>query len=271
MNKNKSFFLHKNNNNCNYDTISQQIYLKKTPQQNNQIISKSELTHYRHLYDNCLIENNMSKKKQFLRVNFDQFTILNDEKKSDAISSLSKNDSLKKSLTPKETQMSYTWEKAKLPKIKLIPTILNKPVLDVSERSAEKRMKIVFNQKQEAEKRQLELRNRILQSNRQYYENNSVNSSVGSKTKKTSRSSLKNENVEVNETPNGSDDSEPLNNGNYLPNIEKDNHANGAAAALFKNIFNKFSPLVNHSSTKGFKYLISFENFVFINQTNTCN
>ena len=229
----------------NDDFILRQNYLKQNNKEQKK--SKSEQkNHYQRLYNNCLIECNMSKKRQFLRVNFDKFTLLNEDKRMDAT---------KKYLIPKETPIYYKLESTKLPKIKLFPTNINKPSLDQSERSAERRMKIVFQQKQEEERRKYQLQSRILHSTRNI---NESSSDFHLNKKKSSSSS----NIDrlSNSSPNGSLDSAIFNNnGKYSPNFEKEDVTIGLIEN--KKIINKYTPLVNYNSTKGFKYLFSFKDY----------
>jgi hypothetical protein len=237
----------------NDNFVLHQNYFK----QNNNIEhkrSRSEHSfNYLSLYDNSLVECNMSKRKQFLRVNFDKFALLNEDKKISNIDMIRCN---RNNMVPQETPIFYQWEKIKLPKIKLLPTNINKPSLDLSERSAERRMKIVFQQKREEEKRKVELHNRILHSNRNI---NESSSEVDIRKKKKSSSFYNNIDRLSNSSPNGSMESSFNNNGKYSPNFEKEDITIGTIENK-KNI-NKFIPLANYNSTKGFKYLFSFKDY----------
>jgi hypothetical protein len=231
----------------NDNFVLHQNYFK----QNNNRSRSEQSFKYKSLYDNSLVECNMSKRKQFLRVNFDKFALLNEDKKMSNIDVIRCN---RNNMVPEETPIFYQWEKIKLPKIKLVPTNINKPSLDLSERSAERRMKIVFQQKQEEEKRKVELQNRILHSNRNFNES----SSEFDIRKKKISSSFYNDRLS-NSSPNGSMESSFNNNGKYSPNFEKEDITIGTIENK-KNI-NKFIPLANYNSTKGFKYLFSFKDY----------
>jgi hypothetical protein len=197
---------------------------------------------YANYNDNYLIENNMYNKRQYLRVNFDQFTILNDEKK---VQTAVLNPKLSRMTAPKETSVCYSWEKQTqiLPKIKLVPTKVNKPDLDSAERLAEKRMKLVFQQKLEEERKQNDLKTRLANLQRQR---------AGSWLDFNDDSSAYRNSIN---SPNASIDSAQKNRaGNYRPNLAKENEQSNGTAA-YKPVYNNYAPLIDYNTTKGFKYL----------------
>ena len=254
----------KSNNYSIHSSLNDDLVLRQNYFQQKELNQEKQIKYqpviYQSLYDNCLVESNMSKSRKYLRVNFDKFTLLNEDKKINMYN-LNKNrreETSKKCIAPKETPIYYKWEKTRLPKIKLVPTNITQPVLDLSERKAERRMKLAFQQKQEEEMKKNELENRILNLNRH---RESLNETCMTKNRSVT-SSNNNLNRVASTSTNGSLDSAFQKTGKYSPNFEKEDISTGPAVSTeIKKVLNKLTPLVNYNTTKGFKYLFSFKDF----------
>jgi hypothetical protein len=112
-----------------------------------------------------IIENNFMKEKSFLELSVDKFSILtNQPKKIEKFKLTTKPTSAKyvNELSVKTTPMSFKWDTNNMPQIKV--TIPSKVPKSLTEKSSEKRMRLLFQQKLALDRINSEKRERLVRS-----------------------------------------------------------------------------------------------------------
>lgn len=118
-----------------------------------------------------LVENNLSKEKEFLEVSLDKFSLLTNQPKS--VEKIKLNTFMPKNSTSLENVLfppqatnstSFEWNSKEMPKLK-ISRFNDAPSKSVNESSADKKKRLLFEQKRALEQKQYEKNMRHLRSN----------------------------------------------------------------------------------------------------------
>lgn len=132
-----------------------------------------------------IIENNFKKEKSFLELSVDKFSILtNQPKRVEKFKLTTKPTTAKyvNELPIKTTPMSFKWDTNNMPQIKV--TIPSKVPKGMTEKSSEKRMRLLFQQKQALDRINSEKRERLVRSQELLSRSTETLKSVNEKQKK---------------------------------------------------------------------------------------